>query len=94
MLAEQFSTLFDAPLAHPRVGLLVPMNQLTEFVISTLVFVAIGLILFALAFLIIVKASPFSIRKELEEDHNTALAIVIASVIIGIALIVSSAIHG
>ena len=94
MLAEQFSTLFDAPSALTRVGLLVPMSQLTEFVISTLVFVAIGLILFALAFLIIVKASPFSIRKELEEDHNTALAIVIASVIIGIALIVSAAIHG
>lgn len=94
MLAEQLSTLFDAPFAHPRAGLLVPMSQLTEFVISTLVFVAIGIILFALAFLIIVKGSPFSIRKELEEDHNTALAIVIASVIIGIALIVSAAIHG
>ena len=54
----------------------------------------IGILLFAVAFLIIVKVTPFSLRKEIEEDQNTALAIIIASVIIGIALIVSSAIHG
>jgi hypothetical protein len=53
-----------------------------------------GLILFALAFWIMAKVSPFSIRKEIEEDQNMALGIVIAAVIIGIALIVSAAIHG
>ena len=73
---------------------LVPVGQLPELVISTLAFSIIGLLLFALAFWIIVKTSPFSIRKELEEDHNVALAIVIASVIIGIGLVVSAAIHG
>ena len=62
--------------------------------ISTLAFTILGLLLFALAFWIIGKISPFSIRKELEEDQNTALAIVIASIIIGIALIVSAAVHG
>lgn len=72
----------------------IPLNQLSDYILSTLVFVAIGLIFFGIAFLIIVKAAPFSIRKELEDDQNTALAIVIASVIIGIALIVSAAIHG
>jgi uncharacterized membrane protein YjfL (UPF0719 family) len=62
--------------------------------ISALAFSALGIMLFALAFLIIVKVTPFSLRKEIEDDQNTALAIIIASVIIGIALIVSSAIHG
>jgi uncharacterized membrane protein YjfL (UPF0719 family) len=94
MLLEQVSKLFDAPLICTQVGLLVPMSQLPEMVISTLVFVGIGLIFFTIAFGIIVKMTPFSIRKELEEDHNTALAIVIGSVIIGIALIVSAAVHG
>jgi uncharacterized membrane protein YjfL (UPF0719 family) len=70
------------------------MGQLPELVVSTLVFSIIGLLLFALAFWIIAKTSPFSIRKELEDDHNVALAIVIASVIIGIGLVVSAAIHG
>jgi len=85
--------LLDTTLT-PAVVLLVPMNQMVDLVVTTLVFTLIGLILFAIAFWIIVKASPFSIRKELEEDQNIALGIVIAAVIIGIALIVSAAIHG
>ena len=80
--------------AHGSAAFLIPMGQLPELIVSTLVFSAIGLLLFAFAFWIMGKASPFSIRKELEEDHNTALAIVMASVIIGIALIVSAAVHG
>jgi putative membrane protein len=80
--------------ARPLIGALIPYNQLIELVVSTLVFSLIGLVMFAVAYLIMDKATPFSLRKELEEDHNVALAIVIASVIIGIALIVSAAVHG
>jgi putative membrane protein len=75
-------------------GLIVPMESLLPIVVTTIVFVVIGLIVFALAFLVITKATPFSVRKEIEEDHNTALAIVIASVILGVALIIAAAIHG
>ncbi len=75
-------------------ALVVPINQLADLIIETLAFTIVGLFLFALAFWIIVKVSPFSIRKELEEDQNIALGIVIASVIIGIALIVAAAVHG
>jgi len=74
--------------------LLVPMDQLLNLVVTTLVFSLIGILLFALAFFIIVKISPFSIRKEIEVDQNTSLAILIGSVIIGIALIVAAAVHG
>ena len=80
--------------AEPTIALVIPMNQLGDLIIETLAFTLVGLILFAIAFWIIVKVSPFSIRKELEDDQNIALGIVIASVIIGIALIVSAAIHG
>ena len=69
------------------------MKPLTKALVSALAFSALGIVLFALAFLIIVKVTPFSLRKEIEEDQNTALAIIIASVILGIALIVSAAIH-
>ena len=70
------------------------METMQKTLIAALAFSALGILLFALAFLIIVKVTPFSLRKEIEEDQNTALAIIIASVIIGISLIVSSAIHG
>jgi len=85
--------LLDTRLAS-TIALVVPMNQVMDLVLETLVFTLIGLLLFAIAFWIIVKVSPFSIRKEIEEDQNIALGIVIASVIIGIAMIVSAAVHG
>lgn len=81
-------------LINAIVGLLVPMETILPVLVTTLVFVILGLIIFALAFLIIAKATPFSVRKEIEEDQNVALAIVIASVILGSALIIAAAVHG
>jgi putative membrane protein len=70
------------------------VENLIKAVIGTLVFVAVGLLVFLLAFVLITKLTPFSIRKEIEDDQNTALAIVIGSVILGLAWIISAAIHG
>jgi putative membrane protein len=74
-------------------GLAIPMDTLLPVVVTTLIFVVLGLIVFALAFLVIAKAAPFSVRKEIEDDQNIALAIVIASVILGSALIIAAAVH-
>lgn len=82
--------LFDAP----ALLMVVKLDQLMEVVVTTIIFVVIGLIVFSIAFLIMNLVTPFSIRKEIEEDHNTALAIVIGATIIGIAMIVSAAITG
>ena len=75
-------------------GLVVKFEELAPVLVTTAIFTAFGLLVFGLAYLIILKATPFSIRKEIEEDHNTALAIVIGAVIIGISLIISAAIQG
>lgn len=95
MWAETFSAdAITASKSSSFAGLVVPMDQLANLVVMTLVFAILGIILFALAFWIIVKVSPFSTRKEIEDDQNVALAIVIGSVILGIALIVAAAVHG
>jgi uncharacterized membrane protein YjfL (UPF0719 family) len=60
----------------------------------TAAYTLFGLIVFAIAFWIIVKVTPFSIRKEIEDDQNTALAILIGAVILGLAIIIASVIHG
>ena len=78
----------------PVWGLIVPFRELLPVLVTTLLFVLLGLVIFALAFVVIQKVTPFSVRKEIEEDHNVALAIVIASVIFGTALIIAAAIHG
>jgi uncharacterized membrane protein YjfL (UPF0719 family) len=71
-----------------------PLEQLGHSLLTTVCFVAVGLFFFAVAFFVIVKVTPFSIRKEIEDDQNTSLAIIIGSVIIGIAIIVAAAVHG
>ena len=75
-------------------GLIVKFDQLQDALVTTLIFVFIGLIFFALAFFILSKATPFSIRKEIEEDQNVALGIVIGAMLIGIAIIIAAAIQG
>ena len=68
------------------------LDDLGEAAASSAVFAAIGLVVFGIAFWVMNKVSPFSLKKEIEEDHNTALAIIMAGVIIGISLIISSAV--
>ena len=75
-------------------GFIVQFNQLIEVLVATLIFVVIGLVFFAIAFIVLDKALPYSIHKEIEEDQNTALGIIIGSMMIGIAIIIAAAIQG
>ena len=78
----------------PLLGLIVEFDKLLPVLATTLIFVFIGLVIFVLAYLIVVLVAPFSVKKEIEEDHNTALAIIIGAMIIGIAMIIAAAIQG
>jgi uncharacterized membrane protein YjfL (UPF0719 family) len=62
--------------------------------ISSLIFAGIGIVVFGFAFFLMTKLAPFSVKKEIEEDQNTALGIIMAGVIIGVAIIIAAAIHG
>ena len=73
-------------------GFIVKLDQLLEVLVTTLLFVSIGLVFFAVAYFILSRM--FSIHKEIEEDQNVALGIVIGSIMIGIALIIAAAIQG
>lgn len=70
------------------------LENLGEALVSSAAFSLVGLLVFGIAFVLMGKLAPFSLRKEIEEDHNVALAIIMAGVIIGIALVVSSAVAG
>ena len=72
----------------------VPLSQLGGLVLQTLVFALMGIVIFAIAFWIIVKATPFSVRKEIEEDQNVAMAVLIGAIIIAIAIVLAAAIQG
>jgi putative membrane protein len=71
---------------------IVKLDQLLEVLVTTLIFVSIGLVFFAVAYGILSRMYP--IKKEIEEDQNIALGIVIGSIMIGIAIIIAAAIQG
>ena len=49
----------------------------------SLIYAALGVVIFGIAFWAVNKITPFSVRKEIEEDQNTALGIIIGSAISG-----------
>lgn len=73
---------------------IVKLEDLLSVLLSTIIFVILGLIVFGAAFFIIVRVVPFSVKKEIEDDQNTSLAILIGSMIIGMAIIIAAAIQG
>lgn len=69
------------------------MNELElSGILSTLVYSGIGISVFVLAFFIFDKLTPFSFRKEIEQDQNVALGIILGSALIGLSIIIAAAI--
>ena len=62
-------------------------------VISALVFTFLGIIVFVIAFIVMDKLTPYHLWKEIVQEHNMALAILVGALSIGICIIIASAIH-
>jgi len=62
-------------------------------VVNAFVYAAIGIVVFAIAFLVIDKVTPYNLWKEIVQEHNTALAILLGTMSIGICIIIASAVH-
>lgn len=62
--------------------------------ISSLIYSGIGLVIYLFGFFLVDKLTPGNLWKELIEDRNMAVAILMGSVAIGISMIISAAIHG
>ncbi len=66
----------------------------TTYLINSIVYSLLGLIVFTFGFFIFDKLTPYQLWKEIVEKQNQALAIVVGAVSVGICLIIASAIHG
>lgn len=62
-------------------------------ILSTIAYSVVGLVIYLIAFWLICKISPFSVRKEIEIDQNTSLGIIIGAVMLGLSIIIASAMH-
>lgn len=62
-------------------------------VLSSVFYAALGLVLMVIFVSLIDKLLHLNFHKELIEDQNIALAILVAGMSIGIAIIIAAAIH-
>ena len=58
--------------------------------VAALAYATIGLVIFGLAFIVVDRLTPYHLWKEIVDEKNTALAIVVGAVAIGISIIVST----
>ncbi|MFW2545424.1 DUF350 domain-containing protein [Primorskyibacter sp. 2E107] len=65
--------------------------QVTE-VVSTIFYTILGVVLMSIFWWIINIMTPFSVIKEIEEDQNTSLAILIGSVFVALSIIIAAVI--
>ena len=70
------------------------VGQYLNPVLASIVYSLIGAVILCIAMWVTARIIPFSVKKEIEEDQNTALGIILAAIIIGLSLIISAAIRG
>jgi putative membrane protein len=62
-------------------------------VVAAVVFALIGIVILFGSFAAIDRLTPYALWKEIIDDHNTALAILIGALALSISIIVAAAIH-
>ena len=60
---------------------------------AALVFALIGIAVFVGAFVVIDKMTPYDLWKEIVEEKNLALAVLVGAMSIGICIIIAAAVH-
>ena len=68
--------------------------QMMQYLAAASIFSILGIAMMGVCYWLMTHFLPFSIVKEIEQDQNVALAIIIGSVLIGMAIIIAAAIFG
>jgi putative membrane protein len=63
------------------------------YLLNAIVYSILGIIIFSGAFTLIDKMTPYDLWKEICENRNTALAIMIGAMSIGVCIIIAAAVH-
>ena len=68
--------------------------EIAQQIASAGIFTLFGLVVFLLSYRLFEVLAPFDLRKELTEDDNTAVGVMLGGMFIGIGLIIAAAIQG
>jgi len=66
---------------------------LLSSVVNAVVFALLGILVFTAAFLVMDKLTPYHLWKEIVQEHNMALAILVGAMSIGLCIIIAAAVH-
>ena len=63
------------------------------YVLNAVVYAVLGMVIFAVSFIVIDKLTPYHLWKEIVEDKNVALAILVGAMSIGMCIIIAASVH-
>ncbi len=63
------------------------------YLLNALIYATLGIAIFVMAFALIDKLTPYHLWKEIVEDKNVALAILVGAMSIGMCIIIAAAVH-
>lgn len=67
---------------------------MTEFpLLNALAFAFLGIAIFVIAFALVDKLTPYALWKEIVEEQNVALAILVGAMSVGMCIIIAAAVH-
>jgi len=69
-------------------------QAITHPLLNAIIYSVLGIVVWLGAYYVIEKITPENTWAEIVKNKNTAVAIILGSMIIAIALIISAAIHG
>jgi putative membrane protein len=63
------------------------------YLLNAAVFAFLGIVIFVIAFAVIDWITPYNLWKEIVEEKNLALALLIGAMSIGMCIIIAAAVH-
>jgi putative membrane protein len=69
------------------------MSTALQNALASVAYSALGILIFIVAYKLMERILPFDLDKELAEDHNVAVGILIGSIMLGLAVIIAASIH-
>jgi uncharacterized membrane protein YjfL (UPF0719 family) len=67
--------------------------MLVSNIVAAIVFATIGIVIFAVSFVVLDKLTPATLSREIIEEHNTALAVLLGLIALSLSIIIAAAIH-
>jgi putative membrane protein len=62
-------------------------------VLNAGIYAGLGMVIFVLGFVIVDRLTPYDLWKEIVEEKNMALALLVGAVSIGMCIIIAAAVH-